>query len=132
MEKDMFEHDNIATTFALAAKYRHANRTKGIFLQGNLLTLFCALYVDDGAFPFKDRSQLELGLSLIYNHFVKFGLKMHIGQGSKYPNTECIFSCRLFLNQNKIVSCEINGENKLCIRRSKHVKGDSHENKCKR
>ena len=44
------------------------------FSQGNFLTLFCVLYVDDGAFPFKDRLQLEVGLSLIHNHFVKFGL----------------------------------------------------------
>ena len=54
----------------------HKERT---FPQGNLLTLFCALYVDDGAAPFKDRRQLESVLSLIYNHFVKFGLEMHIG-----------------------------------------------------
>ena len=26
--------------------------------QGNLLILFCVLYVDNGAFPFKDRIQL--------------------------------------------------------------------------
>ena len=50
------------------------------FSQGNLLTLFCVLYVDDGALPFKDRLQLKLGLSLIHNHFFKFGLDMHIGR----------------------------------------------------
>ena len=61
------------------------------FSQGNLLTLFCVLYVADGAFPFEDRLQLESGLSLIHNHVVKFGLEMHIGQGSKASNTECIF-----------------------------------------
>ena len=32
----------------------------------------------------------------------------------------------------KIVSCEINGEDMLCIQRSKQVKEESHENKCKR
>ena len=37
-----------------------------------------------------------------------------------------------FFNQKKIVSCEINGENALSIRRSKQVKGESHDNKCKR
>ena len=42
--------------------------------QGNLLTLFCVLYVDDGALPFEDHLQLEVGLSLIHNQFVKFGL----------------------------------------------------------
>ena len=47
--------------------------------QVNVLTLFCVLYVDDGAFLFEDRLQLESVLSLIHNHFVKFGLEMHIG-----------------------------------------------------
>ena len=64
---------------------------ENIFSQGNLLTLFCVLYVDDGAFPFKDRRQLESLLSLIYNHFIKLGIEMHIGQGSKSSKTECIF-----------------------------------------
>ena len=59
--------------------------------QGNLLTLFCVLYVDNGAFPFEDRLQLELGLSLIHNHFVKFDLDMYIGRGNKASKTECIF-----------------------------------------
>ena len=72
MDKNRFEHDNVVTTLALAARHRHANRTQGkTFLQGNLLTLFCVLYVDDGAFPLEDRLQLELVLSLIHNHFVK-------------------------------------------------------------
>ena len=61
------------------------------FSKGNLLTLFCVLNVDNGAFPLEDRLQLELGLSLINNHFVKFGLEMHIGRGSKASKTECIF-----------------------------------------
>ena len=102
------------------------------FSQENLLTLFCVLYVDDGAFPFEDRLQLKLGLSLIHSHYVKFGLEMHIGRGSKASKTECIFFPPPgFFNQKKIVSCEINGGNTLSIRRSKQVKGESHENKCK-
>ena len=48
------------------------------FTQGNLLTLFCVLYVDNGAFPFENRLQLELGLSLIHDHFIKFGLQMQM------------------------------------------------------
>ena len=75
MDKSRFEHDNIATTISLAARHRQADRTQvKTFSQGNLLTLFCVLYVDDGALPFKDRLQLKLGISLIHNQFVKFGL----------------------------------------------------------
>ena len=51
--------------------------------QGNLLFLFYVLSVEDGEFLFEDRLQLELGLSLIHNHFAKFGLEMHIGRGKK-------------------------------------------------
>ena len=61
------------------------------FSQGNLLTLFYVLYLDDSALPFEYRIQIELGLSLIHNHFVKFGLEIHIGRGSKASKTECIF-----------------------------------------
>ena len=67
---------------------RHKVKT---FSQGNLLTLFCVVYVDDGAFPVENRLQLELGLSLIHNHFIKFGLEMQIGRGNKASKTECIF-----------------------------------------
>ena len=89
MDKIRFEHDSVATTLSLAARHRQADRTQGKkFSQGNSLTLFCVLYVDDGAFSFEDRLQLELGLSLIHNHFVRFGLEMHIGRGNKASNTE--------------------------------------------
>ena len=37
-----------------------------------------------------------------------------------------------FFYQKKIVSCDINGEDALSIQRSKQVKGESHEKKCKR
>ena len=111
MDKNRFEHDNVVTTLTLAARHRHANRTKGkTFSEGNLLTLFCVLYVDDGAFPFEDCLQLELGLSLINKHFVKFGIEIYIGQGRKASKTEYIFfPSPWFFYQNKILSCEING-----------------------
>ena len=88
--------------------------------------------MDNGAFPLKDRLQLGLGLSLIHNHFVKFGLEMHIGSGEKASKTKCIFFPPPgFFHRNKIVSYEINGENIVSIIRSKQVKGESHEKKCK-
>ena len=103
------------------------------FSQGNLLTLFCVLYVDDGAFPFENRLQIELGLSLIHNHFIKFGIEMHIGRGKKASKTVCIFfpPPGLF-HQKEIVSHEINVENMVSIRISKQIRGESNENKCKR
>jgi hypothetical protein len=49
------------------------------------------LYIDDGAFPFGTRRDLEKGMELIYHHFGRFGLEMHIGQGTSMSKTECIF-----------------------------------------
>ena len=61
------------------------------FYQHTLLALFCVLYVDDGTFMFKDWDQLTWGLTQIYYHFKRFGLKMHVGKGKKAPETKCVF-----------------------------------------
>ena len=49
------------------------------------------LYVDDGAFVFELRHQLETGTPLLLRHFEKFGLEMHIGKENKPSKTECVF-----------------------------------------
>ena len=49
------------------------------------------LYVDDGAFVFESRHQLEIGIPLLLRHFGKFGLEMHIGKKNKLSKTECVF-----------------------------------------
>ena len=49
------------------------------------------LYVDDGAFSFKTRREMEIGANLIHKHFAKFGLEMHVGTKSKKSKTECVF-----------------------------------------
>ena len=48
------------------------------FSQGTLFELFCMLYVDDGAFAFETRREMEIGANLIHKHFAKFGLEMHV------------------------------------------------------
>jgi hypothetical protein len=53
--------------------------------------IFQCLYVDDGAFPFDSRESLEKGMTLIFRHFAKFGLEMHIGRNGEMPKTECVF-----------------------------------------
>jgi len=47
------------------------------------------LYVDDGTFPFGKREDLQRGMELIYHHFARFGLEMHIGCGTSESKTEC-------------------------------------------
>ena len=49
------------------------------------------LYVDDGAFIFKSREDMKRGLTLLYHHFGRLGLEMHIGRGTAASKTECIF-----------------------------------------
>ena len=49
------------------------------------------LYVDDGAFVFEPRHQLETGTPLLLRHFSKFGLEMHIGKENKLSKIECVF-----------------------------------------
>ena len=73
---------------------------KNNFEQCTLLALFCVLYVDDGAFTFEDRDQLTRGLNLVYQHFTRFGLKMHIGKGNETFKIECVsFPMPGFLRQ---------------------------------
>ena len=52
-----------------------------------------SLYVDDGAFLFDDRNALQTGAKLIFSHFRRFGLKMHIGTDGTFTDskTEAVF-----------------------------------------
>ena len=61
--------------------------------QSRLLTAFeiCqCLYVDDGSFIFNTCEDLKKGLNLVYKHFARFGLEMHIGKGETKSKTECV------------------------------------------
>ena len=53
------------------------------------------LYVDDGAFPFATREEMTQGATVIFDHFARFGLEMHLGyekDGKIQPSkTECVF-----------------------------------------
>ena len=66
----------------------HKSKT---FTKRYLIHIFCILYVDDGAFTFKNRSQLVRGLELIYLHFNKFGLEINTGRGNTASKTKCVF-----------------------------------------
>ncbi len=41
------------------------------------------IYVNDGAFLFNNKNDLERLTQELHRHFLKFGLKMHIGHGTK-------------------------------------------------
>ena len=57
-----------------------------------IFDLFYMLYVDDSAFFFKSRNDIEKRITLLSDHFARFGLEIHIGTGGKPSNTECVFS----------------------------------------
>ena len=52
---------------------------------------FQCLYVDNGAFPFDSRKSLTKGMNLVFHHFAKFDLKMHIGRNGGESKTEFVF-----------------------------------------
>eukprot|EP00978_Attheya_sp_CCMP212_P027760 scaffold93832_cov47-Attheya_sp.AAC.1 len=53
--------------------------------------LFYFLYVDDGAMLFNNREDLAAGITLLFSHFARFGLEMHIGRNDKASKTECMY-----------------------------------------
>jgi hypothetical protein len=59
--------------------------------KGTLFDLFYFLYVDDGAMLFNNREDLEAGTTLLFSHFARFGLEMHIGRENKNSKTECMY-----------------------------------------
>jgi len=64
---------------------------KSSFFKGTLFHLLCMLYVDDGAFAFQSRAEIELGSYIIRRQFDKFALQMHTGTTSKSSKTEAMF-----------------------------------------
>jgi hypothetical protein len=58
---------------------------------GTAFHLFYLLFVDDGAFLFDSPDQLKKGASILYDHFRKFGLKMHIGRDNEKSKTEIMY-----------------------------------------
>ena len=49
------------------------------------------LNVDDGAFAFVSRQDLEIGAYLVYKQFERLGLEMHVGNADKTLRTEYVF-----------------------------------------
>ena len=69
-------------------------QAKYAFVESKTLTAYeilQCLYVDDGAFPFGSREDLKQGMELVFPHFGRFGLEMHIGRGASPSKTECVF-----------------------------------------
>lgn len=49
------------------------------------------LYVNGGAFPFNNKNDLERLTQELHRHFLKFGLKMHVGYGTENSKTVAMY-----------------------------------------
>ena len=58
---------------------------------GSIFEILQLLYIDDGAFVFNNRANLERGAEVINEHFKKFGMEMHVGRDEKKAKTEFMF-----------------------------------------
>ena len=61
------------------------------FSHETLFEIFCMLYVNDEAFAFETSKDMEIGSNLVFQHFNRFGLQIHIGSKSKLSKTEFVF-----------------------------------------
>jgi hypothetical protein len=68
------------------------SHTPAMFMSKTLTAykILQCLYVDNGAFLFGTRNDLMKGMDLIYHHFSRFEMEMHIGQGTSQSKTECV------------------------------------------
>ena len=53
--------------------------------------LFASLFVDDCALLFESRADMVTGASYLFNHLLKFGLKMHVGSDATASKTEAMY-----------------------------------------
>ena len=72
---------------------RICSHTPAMFASNSLKAykILQCLYVDDIGIPFGTRKDLQQGMELIFHHFARFGLEMHIGRGTTTSKTECVF-----------------------------------------
>ena len=81
--------------FANASIRGHRPKNSREFGKGVPFKMSNCLYVDDGAFAFGTRGELQAYLPKIHHHFARFGLEMHIGRTkdgkTTASKTECIF-----------------------------------------
>ena len=59
--------------------------------KGSIFEILQLLYIDDGAFIFNSRADLEHGAQIINEHFKKFGMEMHVGRDEKKAKTEFMY-----------------------------------------
>ena len=60
------------------------------------------------------------GVKLIYDHFKRFGLEMHIGKGAKPSKTECVFfPPPVFFKRKHTLPAMENGVSKVVVEKTR-------------
>ena len=92
MGEKWLTNDYIQTARKLTPIFRknHQPPCKDI-IPRNPLNKNCMIYVDDEAFAFETRKDMETGSYVVFKHYNRFGLQMHIGSKSKPSKTEYVF-----------------------------------------
>ena len=52
---------------------------------------FASLFADDCAVLFESHKDMVIGMDYMYQHFLKFGLEIHLGRGTAKSKTEAMF-----------------------------------------
>ena len=52
---------------------------------------FASLFADDCAVLFESHEDMVIGMDYMYQHFLKFGLEIHLGRGTVKSKTEAMF-----------------------------------------
>ena len=52
---------------------------------------FASLFADDCAVLFESHEDMVIGMDYMYQHFLKFGLEIHLGRGTAKSKTEAMF-----------------------------------------
>ena len=96
LEKEWVKHDLHMIQFKRRSNSHHSagritSHLAKTFSHGTFFEIFCMFYVNDGAFAFATWWEFEIGAYLVFTHFARFGLQMHIRSSSKPSKTECVF-----------------------------------------
>jgi hypothetical protein len=82
----------MTTTDDKLSEGRICSHTPAMFSSSSLnaYEILQCLYIDDIGIPFGTQKDLQKGMELIFHHFSRFGLEMHIGQGKTASKTKCV------------------------------------------
>jgi len=75
-------------------------------MKGNPFQVDDLLYIDDGAFLFDTLEELTTASQIIYDHFMKFGLQMHVSTKDQKSKTETIFFPPSLLEAEEKKTCQ--------------------------